>query len=73
MNTKVWYLPYFEGVYRTRMIETFSYANARMVCMVHTMPMIVRGDLHALLYYLFSLRRRHNSCLKCVALSKGHY
>ena len=31
MNTKVWYLPYFEGVYHTRMIETFSSANARMV------------------------------------------
>ena len=37
MNTKVWYLPYFEGVYHTRMIETFSNVNARMVCMVHTM------------------------------------
>ena len=37
MNTKVWYLPYFEGVYHTRMIETFSSANAHMVCMVHTM------------------------------------
>ena len=34
MNTKVWYLPYFEGVYHTRMIETFSNASARMV---HTM------------------------------------
>ena len=34
MNTKVWYLPYFKGVYHTRMIETFSNANARMV---HTM------------------------------------
>ena len=27
---KVWYWPYFEGVYHTRMIETFSNANARM-------------------------------------------
>ena len=34
MNTKVWYSPYFEGVYHTQMIETFSNANARMV---HTM------------------------------------
>ena len=24
MNTKVWYLPYFEGVFHTRRIETFS-------------------------------------------------
>ena len=35
MNTKVWYLPYFEGVYHTRMIETYSNANARMVRIVH--------------------------------------
>ena len=34
MNTKVWYLPYFEGVYRTRMIETYANANARMVIMI---------------------------------------
>ena len=31
MNTKVWYFPYFEGVYHTRMIETISNANTRMV------------------------------------------
>ena len=37
MNTKVWYLPYFDGVYYTRMIETFLNVNARMVHMVHTM------------------------------------
>ena len=37
MNTKVWYLPYFKGVYHNRMIETFSNANAGMVHMVHTM------------------------------------
>ena len=40
MNTKVWYLPYFEGVYHTRMIETYLNVNARMVRMVrmaHTM------------------------------------
>ena len=37
MNTKVWYLPNFKDVYHTRMIETFSNANARMVHMVHTM------------------------------------
>ena len=37
MNIKVWYLPYFEGVYHTRNIETFSNANARVVSMVHTM------------------------------------
>ena len=36
MNTKVWCLSYFEGVYHTRIIETFSNANARMVRMVHT-------------------------------------
>ena len=36
MNTKVWYLPYFEGVYHARMIETLLNANACMVCMVHT-------------------------------------
>ena len=43
MNTKVWYLPYFEGVYHTRTIETFSDANARMVCMAHTM----HGTMHS--------------------------
>ena len=37
MNTEVWYLPHFEGVYHTRMIETFSNVNACMVRMVHTM------------------------------------
>ena len=37
MNTKVWYLPYFEGVYHTRMIETYLNVNARMVRMVHCM------------------------------------
>ena len=61
MNTKVWYLPYF-----TRMIETFSNANARMVCMVSTMndsnhanPLSfllglkqVSGFLHLVLYFL---------------------
>ena len=36
---KVWYfyyLPYVEGVYHTRVIETFTNANAHMVRMVHT-------------------------------------
>ena len=37
MNTKVWYLPCFDGVYHTRMIEIFPNANARMVRMVPTM------------------------------------
>ena len=37
MITKVWYLSYFEDVYHTRMIETFSHANAHMVHMVNTM------------------------------------
>ena len=37
MNTKVWYLSYFEGVYYTRIIETFSNVNVRMV---HTMVLI---------------------------------
>ena len=36
MNTKVLYIPYFEGVYHTRMIETFSNANVLMSRMVHT-------------------------------------
>ena len=36
MNTKVWYLPYFDGVYYTRMIETFLNANGPMVLMVQT-------------------------------------
>ena len=44
MNTKVWYLPYFKGVYHTRMIETFFNANARMVHMVHTMVYINVSD-----------------------------
>ena len=44
MNTKVWYLLYFEGVYHTRMIETFSNANARMLRMVHTMDGHAHGD-----------------------------
>ena len=43
MNTKVWYLPYFEGVYHARMIETFSNVNARMVRMVHTMITSILG------------------------------
>ena len=30
MNTKLWYLPCFEGVYHIRMFETFSNANACM-------------------------------------------
>ena len=37
MNTKVWYLSFFEGVYHPQMIQTFVNANARMVRMVHTM------------------------------------
>ena len=47
MNTKVWYLPYFEGVYHTQMIETYSNANACMVCivcMVHTMEAIMHAS-----------------------------
>ena len=44
MNTKVWYLPYFEGVYHTRTVETYSNANARMVCMVHTMDVSPIGN-----------------------------
>ena len=42
MNTKVWYLPYFEGVYHTQMIETFSNANVRMVSMIHTTYEVLR-------------------------------
>ena len=37
MNTKGWYLPYFKGVYHTRMTETFTNENAHMVHIVHTM------------------------------------
>mgnify|MGYP000403228330 FL=1 len=37
MNTKLWYLPYFEGGYYTQTIETNYNADARMVRMVHTM------------------------------------
>ena len=40
VNSKVWYLPFFEGVFHTRMIETFLNANARMVRMVHTMVLL---------------------------------
>ena len=46
MNKKVWYLPYLEGVYHTRMVETFADADAHMVCMVHTMLRTVR--MHAI-------------------------
>ena len=35
MNTKVWYLSYFKGVYYTRMIETYPNLNASIVRMVH--------------------------------------
>ena len=37
---KEWYLPYFEGVYHTQIIETFSHANAHMVRMVHNHTML---------------------------------
>ena len=43
MNTEVWYLPYFEGVNHTRMInnETFANANANANArIVHTMIQI---------------------------------
>ena len=36
MSAKVWYLPYFEGVFLTRMIRMFANADARMVFMLHT-------------------------------------
>ena len=36
MNTKVWYLPYFEGIYHTQN------ENVRMVLMVHTMNHIIK-------------------------------
>ena len=38
MNTKVWYLPYFEGIYHTQN------ANVRMVHMVHTMNHIIKRN-----------------------------
>ena len=39
MNIKVWYLPYFEDVCHTLMIEAFANANenTRMIRMVHSM------------------------------------
>ena len=43
MNTKVWYLPYFEGVYHIQTVETLTNANARMVRTVHTMICIFSG------------------------------
>ena len=36
MNIKVPYLPYFECVYHSLMIETFSNVNTCMVPMVHS-------------------------------------
>ena len=36
MNPIVWYLPYFQSVYHSRMIEKCSNANACMVRIVHT-------------------------------------
>ena len=38
MNTKVWYLPYFErDLPYTQMIKTYSNANTHRLRMVHTM------------------------------------
>ena len=45
MNTKVWYVPYFAGVYHTRTIEIFSNANARMVRMTRTLFSLSHTDL----------------------------
>ena len=45
MNTKVWYLSYFEGVCHIGMIETYSNANACYVRMVHTMVALISGSL----------------------------
>ena len=50
MNTKVWYLPYFEDVYNTRIIETFSNANAHIVQTSYDAPKtlsISRNTLHS--------------------------
>ena len=44
MNTKVWYLPYFGGVYHTEMIETFLNANSHMV---HTMAITLKLKRYA--------------------------
>ena len=41
MSAKVWYLPYFEGVFHTQMIRMFANANAQMVRMLHTMIQIL--------------------------------
>ena len=59
MNTKVWYLSYFEGVYHARMIETYLNVNARIVHLVHTMVMSLfyQCNLHHPMdkYYFLSL------------------
>ena len=55
MNTKVWYLPYFRGVYHTRMIETFSIVNAHMV---HYGPHTSPHNQH-LITRLFSLLSKY--------------
>ena len=59
MNTKVWYLPYSEGVYHTRMIETYFNVNARMV---HTMlQSILNINTH---FQLLCFQDKHNTFLE---------
>ena len=55
MITKVWYLPYFEGVYHTRIVESFANANARLF---HTMLSFIRLDFFSL-FSLFFLVLHH--------------
>ena len=57
MNTKVWCLSYFEGVYHTRIIETFSNANARMVHTmgvrtIHHLVVIIGCNAHHYVLYI---------------------
>ena len=40
MSAKVWYLPYIDGVFHTRMIRMLANDNARMARMLHTMVSI---------------------------------
>ena len=45
MNTKVWYLPYFKGVYHTQILETYLNANARMVLTVPSTELRVKYSI----------------------------
>ena len=55
MNTEVWYLPYFEGVYHSQMIETFPNANAPMISMIHTLLYMYCLDLPSISLWIHYL------------------